>query len=851
MSEADESENFGCISMSPLGKQNQNALRLIAILEKESNWSTSESNSGGLEMCSERAARCFYSKIHQNAEQYFHFYNYFFLRFPTNEQLKKYTTLFQNWEYKIHDKYTDLNQRQLETLKCWRLHLGSTKLLKTVIESTLPPGKMARLKEKWNTCQNFTRSNRQTLLSGSCSQSCFQTTYNIFLRMFYALKPLYYSFLLYFETLKNLSFAYIIYMSMRDLQSSGKDDIGYETSLFGFLIGSIILTQLIFMWISHEYLLSLIPISKHWKMTKIILCRFSSLLGPIMPTFALSNYVLFSQKEYLLRRDLQRPIKSKDRVKHNGYNIKKDVESQGITNAKQYEEYCIGERNVEKNRKDPKTIYQKILHHQDHKILAAKFYSYFRIVSASIESYFAIVILIVIFTCDNGDPGSLSHAMSERMKYFLLIMRNPEEDLNSFTQHLHTARLCVFSMFILYSFLMTIFSLVNYVNVHKDEQMTWSSKLCLAIYFACHLVTRITLASALYVTPHLEEHLDDSKFISKMPASIFGVIFFFFHFLLIYWYKHQKIDEFQKADTLEKFIHVLVNTLVVIPFRPSRNSIIPKASHSKIYESHGLLSETNKTWQEDDYTCYVNIVSSECTNKIRLTNDNKKIEKMWWKNIDKDLTFENIQKMLPKRTDPNEVQKVKEYLCDNGYINKKFYCPPRPTKQEYFWLLLFHLLVNGLSLIIEWYNGGVTTKKGRYISWDIRLGSFVLGLIFLWLYYKRYHLVKFLSSAQKFRDRFKLFFIFICKEQGNVMKAIPNSLFEENENLNCSTLSGGVRFQSQTSMTVHVKIESMEDILCDEDDNSIIHVKGRLKHIDTNTNRKLLQSDGGNLQTTV
>ena len=158
MSETDESENFGFISKAPFGKHDTYALRLIAILENKSNWSISESNSGGLEICSERTARCLYSKIHQNVEQYYHFYNYFFLRFPTNEQLKKYTTLFQNWEYKIHDKYTDHNQRQLEILKCWRLHLGSTKLLKTVIESTQPPGKMARLKEKWNACQNFTRS---------------------------------------------------------------------------------------------------------------------------------------------------------------------------------------------------------------------------------------------------------------------------------------------------------------------------------------------------------------------------------------------------------------------------------------------------------------------------------------------------------------------------------------------------------------------------------------------------------------------------------------------------------------------------------------------------------------------
>ena len=81
------------------------------------------------------------------------------------------------------------------------------------------------------------------------------------------------------------------------------------------------------------------------------------------------------------------------------------------------------------------------------------------------------------------------------------------------------------------------------------------------------------------------------------------------------------------------------------------------------------------------------------------------------------------------------------------------------------------------------------------------------------------------------------------------MKAIPNSLFEEN--LNCSNLPEQVPYQSQTSVTVHIKIESMKDIIVDEDDNSIVHVKGRFKHIESNTNRKILDSKECNLQTTV
>ena len=831
-------------------EQSNNALRLIALLEQESNWSTSELNTGGLEMCAERTARCLYSKVHQNSEQYYHFYNYFFLRFPTNEQLKKFTTLFQNWEYQIHDKYTDHSKRQMEVLKCWRLHLGSTKLLRKVIESTLPPGKIDRLKEKWNSCKNTGRRSRQRILSGSnCSQGCFETTYNIFLRIIYALKPLIYSFLLYFETLKNLSFAYIIYIAMKDLEPSRKDNLGYERSFLFFLVGFIILTQLVFMIISYQYLLYLMPLPKHWKFAKISFCRISSLLGPIIPTFALSNYVLYSQTEYLLRRDLQAPKVAKSDIKNNDNNRSKEIKSQNSNGSREYDKMYKKET---KNRNRPpiqEKVYSDILDVQQQKITAGKFYSYIRIVSASIESYIAIVILIVIFTCDNGERGSLSFAISERMKYFLLIVRSPEEDLNSFNQYLHASKLCVFTIFISYSFLMIITALVKYVNVYKDEQMIWSSKLCLAIYFSCHLVTRITLAAALYVTPHLEEHDGEDKLISRMPASIFGVIFFFFHFLIIYWYKYQKIEEFREADLTEKLIHVLVNTLVVVPFRPTRSCVSAETLNYSNSESLKCQPEKNHNWVDDDYTCYVNIVPTDCTNKIRLTESNKKIEKMWWKNIHRDLTFENIQSMLPKETDLNKVQNTKDYLCDNGYINKKFYCPPRQTKQEYFWMLLFHLLLNGVTLFIEWYYGGVTTSKGRYISWDIRLGSFVIGLVFLWLYYKRYHLVKFLSSAQKFRERFKLFFIFICKAENNVMKAIPNSLFEEN--LNCSNLSEQVPYQSQTSITVHVKIESMKDIIYDEADNSIVHVKGRFKHIESNSNRKILDSKECNLHTTV
>ena len=50
-------------------------------------------------------------------------------------------------------------------------------------------------------------------------------------------------------------------------------------------------------------------------------------------------------------------------------------------------------------------------------------------------------------------------------------------------------------------------------------------------------------------------------------------------------------------------------------------------------------------------------------------------------------------------------------------------------------------MINLVALGIEVANGGIQTNKGLYYSWDIRLSTFFLGLIFLALYYKKYHLL--------------------------------------------------------------------------------------------------------------
>ena len=164
-------------------------------------------------------------------------------------------------------------------------------------------------------------------------------------------------------------------------------------------------------------------------------------------------------------------------------------------------------------------VYRNILQFQMQKKSSAQLYVYFRVVSASIESYITIVILIVIFTCDNGEMGSLSYAISERLKYFLHFDENLEEDTHFLIKYFYNSRLWIFVGFTSYSLLMMATALVRYAKFHKDGQMYWGGQVFLFLYFTSHLVTRITLAAAIYVTPHLVSNSENDVLISKIPAS--------------------------------------------------------------------------------------------------------------------------------------------------------------------------------------------------------------------------------------------------------------------------------------------------------------------------------------------
>lgn len=143
------------------------------------------------------------------------------------------------------------------------------------------------------------------------------------------------------------------------------------------------------------------------------------------------------------------------------------------------------------------------------------------------------------------------------------------------------------------------------------------------------------------------------------------------------------------------------------------------------------------------------------------------IIELWWQDPRRDLTKEMIRdhlKSVGKLQEDHIIERDLNTLEVKGLINKKLYIPQR-TKREYFWLFVLHLLFSSLALIIEFVNGGTYTMQGVYYSWDVRLASFVLGIVFLLMYYKRYHVMHDLMTGSTFCNVNVCKVLCCCSEQ--------------------------------------------------------------------------------------
>jgi len=161
----------------------------------------------------------------------------------------------------------------------------------------------------------------------------------------------------------------------------------------------------------------------------------------------------------------------------------------------------------------------------------------------------------------------------------------------------------------------------------------------------------------------------------------------------------------------------------------------------------------------------------------------KEIITLWWNDPCKVVKVEYVSTELKEKfgqkygqVDDHLIQEAIDNLEAQGLINKTLF-NPRRTKTEYFWLFLIQLIINVLAIIPEFVNGGIKTDHGLYYSYDVRLGSFLISIVFLTFYYKRYHVLKNLNQNFSFCGcGLKYCPILCCVKKDEPMKAIPDEI---------------------------------------------------------------------------
>lgn len=209
----------------------------------------------------------------------------------------------------------------VDALACWRLHLGSSGVLKRVCKAIQvdshdldysfalvsaykylqAPGTLSRLYDSYMPVKNRVRKLRQEWLP--LCEKCYSCA-NV---AFYLAKPFLGAAFFYFDILKDVVLTVIIFQSTVDLtqEQFNAAEYPFETCIISALISSLILSQLIFAAISYCYCSEVFDMCDHARTKTVLFKAISVVFAPFMPAFILANHVAYLRLEYETVRELE------------------------------------------------------------------------------------------------------------------------------------------------------------------------------------------------------------------------------------------------------------------------------------------------------------------------------------------------------------------------------------------------------------------------------------------------------------------------------------------------------------------------------------------------------------------
>ena len=342
-------------------------MNLINILENPNNWI--KRNLHGKH---ERNGRYYYAKMHQNPMEYRNTYQYLVFRYASANCLNRVIEKLYQWELEFH------NSDAQEVLKCWRLHLGSCDVFKMVIAAHHYDAKSTYqlFLKKWYLPLKTRWTNRRRSQNPNYLQKLFNLCARPYNTLFFAIRPFMGASALCLDILKNWILVYIFWSSLDSLVE--KDfKISYENTLMITMITVMGLAQLSIMTLSFLSAPKIFPkifkLCEHnakanpgraliIRLIMIIIRLVCALIGPIFPVVIFANYIFVREQQHKNERQLQ---------SHGSLDDPDDDAKKVV-------------------------LFRKILKFRHAASLHKHYYSYFRIVQATMESIVVLITLLLI-----------------------------------------------------------------------------------------------------------------------------------------------------------------------------------------------------------------------------------------------------------------------------------------------------------------------------------------------------------------------------------------------------------------------------------------------------------------------
>ena len=706
---------------------------LIGLLDDNKNWEEVEQNQDNkrseivlksLKTTVLPKVKELYLVVKRDTIRYHHLYMYLANRHPTVHELGAVTKQFLKWEMELHG----LNKR--EVLRFWRLHLGNSHQTKLIIRSVEDENKcFQKLQDQIYPIRLILRNFRRQMAQLQPLED--DTFYKISSLLYSAIVPFVEGCFFLAVRLKNIVFINAFYKALVDLSRGEPTEHPFELSLVVAMSISVAVTQLLFILYSIYYSEEIFECGKRAStLKKWLLKFFAAILSPFVPIFILANHIYHDSKLHRNRRLLQ-TYNDQDVIEERQNDNDKSLDQENRSDPADDGETVSAENDS--RVRDRINLYKLCQKEESKSLLFRKLYSYYRVTSAVMESCTVIVclILLLIVTVRTSMKIHLIEGVEQKLYRFFNIKNS-----SGVLSELNLMRDVVILGSVLYSMAIILTALVKYWYQAKNLSISVKGQITLALYMLFLSINRVTTFISLFslVNPSggltLTLAIIIFAIIQILRVSLVFVYKCFFNDGQNIWDKCRAgggADEggervprgWETADIVDKWVNVLVNTLVVIPFIFQRQPLQVLKSIEKKFNvndslkrkrsGNGLnpnnhLNYTRKTEENDEFfrEQILGIWEADPNTKLDIVTVRKRMLNAQSSRFK--LTFMTGAEM------DNKIRNTLESLEEAGLVNKPL-LNPIPTKREYFWLFMIVILENLIALCVELSVGGFGTTK--------------------------------------------------------------------------------------------------------------------------------------------